>query len=135
MTLEDIAKFLDDNAPAFLATLGTCGNPRLRPVQSPLLYEDRIYFCTSNKKNLYKHIQKHSGIEFCSCAKDGTFLRLRAQAVFEDDKKVKEAMFEKYPLVKDIYKDVNNPIFEVFYLDKLSARLQKLNGEFEVFKA
>lgn len=44
-------------------------------------------------------------------------------------------MFEKYPLVKDIYKDVNNPIFEVFYLDKLSARLQKLNGEFEVFKA
>lgn len=27
MDLKEIAQFLDDNAPAFLATLGTCGNP------------------------------------------------------------------------------------------------------------
>lgn len=34
MDLKEIAQFLDDNAPAFLATLGTCGNPRVRPIQS-----------------------------------------------------------------------------------------------------
>lgn len=29
MDLKEIAQFLDDNAPAFLATLGTCGNPKI----------------------------------------------------------------------------------------------------------
>ncbi len=135
MTLQDIKNFLDTNAPAFLATLGTCGNPRVRPVQSPLLYENKIYFCTANTKNLYKHIKAHSGIEFCSCAKDGTFLRLRANAVFEDNKKVKEAMFKKYPDLKHIYQSPENPTFEVFYLDKVSAKLQRLDGTFEIYKA
>ena len=134
MNLQDIMQFLDENAPAFLATLGTCGNPRIRPVQSPLLFGDKIYFCTGKSKNLYKHMQKHSGVEFCSCAKDGTFLRLRGQGVFVDDKEIKRAMFEKYPLVKDIYKDIENENFAIFYLDKISARKQKMNGEFELFK-
>lgn len=44
MNLQDIMDFLDNNAPAFLATRGTCGNPRVRPIQSPLLYEDKNLF-------------------------------------------------------------------------------------------
>lgn len=56
MDLKEIEQFLDENTPAFLATLGTCGNPRVRPMQSPLLVGDRIYFCTSNNKGLFKHI-------------------------------------------------------------------------------
>ncbi len=135
MDLREIMDFLDSNAPAFLATLGTCGNPRVRPVQSPLLYEDKIYFCTSNEKNLYKHMQKHGGIEFCSCAKEGTFLRLRGQAVFEDKSAVKQAMFEKYAILKELYNSPSNPKFEVFYLDKLSARMQFLNGTFKLYQA
>lgn len=135
MNLEEIVNFLDNNAPAFLATLGICGNPRVRPVQSPLLYEDKIYFCTSNAKNLFKHIQNHDGIEFCSCAKDGTFLRLRANAVFEDNAEVKKAMFKKYKSLKGLYDNPKNSKFEVFYLNNLSARMQFLNGEFKLYKA
>ncbi|EJG9605039.1 pyridoxamine 5'-phosphate oxidase family protein, partial [Campylobacter coli] len=55
MDLKEIEQFLDENTPAFLATLGTCGNPRVRPMQSPLLVGDRIYFGTSNNKGLFKH--------------------------------------------------------------------------------
>lgn len=135
MNLKEIINFLDNNAPAFLATLGTCGNPRVRPMQSPLLYEDKIYFCTSNAKGLFKHIQNHDGIEFCSCSKDGTFLRLRANAVFENNAQVKKAMFEKYKELKELYDNPNNPKFEVFYLNNLSARMQFLNGEFKLYKA
>ena len=53
MTIKDLVEFLDNNPPAFLATLGTCGNPRIRPIQSPLLWEDKIYFCTSNTKKSF----------------------------------------------------------------------------------
>ena len=135
MDLKEIEQFLDENTPAFLATLGTCGNPRVRPMQSPLLVGDRIYFCTSNNKGLFKHIQNYNGIEFCSCAKDGTFLRLRANAVFEPNLEVKKMMFKKYPHLVNLYETPQNPKFEVFYLDHLSARMQFMNGEFKLFKA
>lgn len=131
MDLKEIAQFLDDNAPAFLATLGTCGNPRVRPIQSPLLMGDS----TANTKGLFKHIKNYNGIEFCSCAKEGTFLRLRANAVFEPNLEVKKMMFEKYPYLVNLYETPQNPKFEVFYLDHLSARMQFINGEFKLFKA
>ncbi len=51
MDLKEIAQFLDDNAPAFLATLGTCGNPRVRPIQSPLLVRDKIIFAQQIQKD------------------------------------------------------------------------------------
>ncbi|EMB5511997.1 pyridoxamine 5'-phosphate oxidase family protein [Campylobacter coli] len=135
MDLKEIAQFLDDNAPAFLATLGTCGNPRVRPMQSPLLVGDRIYFGTLNNKGLFKHIQNYNGIEFCSCAKDGTFLRLRANAVFEPNLEVKKMMFKKYPHLVNLYETPQNPKFEVFYLDNLSAKMQFPNGDFKLYKA
>ncbi|HEF9755260.1 TPA: pyridoxamine 5'-phosphate oxidase family protein [Campylobacter coli] len=135
MDLKEIEQFLDENTPAFLATLGTCGNPRVRPMQSPLLVGDRIYFGTSNNKGLFKHIQNYSGIEFCSCAKDGTFLRLRANAVFEPNLEVKKMMFEKYPYLVNLYETPQNPKFEVFYLDNLSAKMQFPNGDFKLYKA
>lgn len=125
MDLKEIAQFLDDNAPAFLATLGTCGNPRVRPIQSPLLVGDKIYFCTANTKGLFKHIKNYNGIEFCSCA----------NAVFEPNLEVKKMMFKKYPYLVNLYETPQNPKFEVFYLDHLSARMQFMNGEFKLFKA
>nr|WP_158334850.1 pyridoxamine 5'-phosphate oxidase family protein [Campylobacter bilis] len=135
MDLKEIIQFLDENVPSFLATLGTCGNPRVRPMQSPLLAKDKIYFCTANTKGLFKHMKNYNGIEFCSCAKDGTFLRLRANAVFEDDLEVKRMMFEKYPYLVELYQTPQNSQFEVFYLDNLSARKQFVDGSFELFKA
>ncbi|MBZ7955114.1 pyridoxamine 5'-phosphate oxidase family protein [Campylobacter molothri] len=134
MNLEEIMQFLDNNPPTFLATLGTCGNPRVRPIQSPLLFKDKIYFCTSNTKGLYKHIKNYNGIEFCSCSKDGTFLRLRANAIFEPNLEVKKMMFEKYPYLKNLYNTPENSKFEVFYLNNLSARMQFNNGEFKTLK-
>ncbi len=134
MTLNDIATFLDANGPAFMATRGTCGNPRIRPVQSPLLFDGKIYFCTANTKNLFKHFSAHSGVEFCSCASDGTFMRLRGDATTEQNIAVKKAMFEKYPFLEQLYSSPDNPIFEVFYLANLSARKQSMDGSFEQFK-
>ncbi|AXP08174.1 pyridoxamine 5'-phosphate oxidase family protein [Campylobacter hepaticus] len=134
MNLKEIVEFLDNNTPSFLATLGTCGNPRVRPMQSALLVENRIYFCTANTKGLFKHIKNYNGVEFCSCAKDGTFLRLRANAIFEANLEVKNMMFEKYPYLIDLYQTPKNPKFEVFYLDNLSARKELPNGEIELYR-
>lgn len=48
---------------------------------------------------------------------------------------VKKMMFKKYPYLVNLYETPQNPKFEVFYLDHLSARMQFVNGEFKLFKA
>lgn len=53
---QEVLDFLDKNV-GFLATKGTCGNPRVRPMQSPLFFGGKLYSCTSKAKGIYKHIQ------------------------------------------------------------------------------
>lgn len=69
------------------------------------------------------------------CKRWDFFLRLRANAVFEPNLEVKKMMFKKYPYLVNLYETPQNPKFEVFYLDHLSARMQFMNGEFKLFKA
>ena len=38
----------------YLATKGTCGNPRVRPISSYIVHNGKLYFGTSKNKNLYK---------------------------------------------------------------------------------
>lgn len=124
-SLSDIVAFIDSNYTGFLATKGTCGNPRVRPVQSALVYNNKIYFATSVHKNLYKHIQNHSGIEYCTCSNNGGFLRLRGEARIVNHLDAKEAMMNRYPSIQEKYKSPDNPDFAIFYIENMSAQWQQ----------
>ncbi|WP_299546272.1 pyridoxamine 5'-phosphate oxidase family protein [uncultured Helicobacter sp.] len=130
---QEILDFLDNNV-GFLATKGTCGNPRVRPMQSPLYYDEKLYACTSKKKGIYKHIQNFSGIELSAYDGKNMWIRIRAKAVFDENIEIKKKMFEKYPVVKEIYKNPENPDFAVFYFDEPSIKIQSFNGRNEVLK-
>ncbi|MDD6055698.1 MAG: pyridoxamine 5'-phosphate oxidase family protein [Helicobacter sp.] len=130
---QEILDFLDKH-PLFLATKGTCGNPRVRPVQSALWLNNKLYFCTSTKKNLYKHFNNHAGVEFSGFDGISTWIRIRGEAKVSDELSVKKAMLEKYPLAKEIYKDAENPDFAIFYLENVSIKIQDFNGRDEVIR-
>ncbi|WP_297813771.1 pyridoxamine 5'-phosphate oxidase family protein [uncultured Helicobacter sp.] len=130
---QEILDFLDNNV-GFLATKGTCGNPRVRPLQSPLFYEGRLYSCTSKKKGIYKHIQNFANVELSAFDSKDTWIRIRARAVFVEDMEVKKAMFKKYPIVQEIYKSPENPDFAVFYFKNPSVKIQSFSGREEVIK-
>ena len=130
---QEVLDFLDKNV-GFLATKGTCGNPRVRPMQSPLLFEGKLYSCTSKAKGIYKHIQNFANVELSAFDGKETWIRIRAKAVFEDNLKVKEAMFEKYEVVRNIYKTPENPEFAVFYFENPSGKIQSFSGRDEVIK-
>ena len=57
-----------------------------------------------------------------------SWLRLNGKVVFENNMNIKERIFEKSPLVKGIYKNPNNPSFEVFYLKDINASISE-NGK------
>ncbi len=51
MDLKEIAQFLDDNAPAFLATLGTCGNLECVLYKVHCLWEIKFIFAQQIQKD------------------------------------------------------------------------------------
>lgn len=130
MTLEQIEKFLEQNV-GFLATRGTCGNPRVRPIQSPLLKNGKLYFCTRPKKGLFKHISAHSGVEICALNSEYVFLRLRANAVLCEDSSVRAAMIEKFKAVIGAFADE----ICIMELQNISAILQKGEEKIDEFKS
>ena len=131
---QEILDFLDKNV-GFLATKGTCGSPRVRPMQSPLYFDGKLYACTSKKKGMYKHMQNFAGIELSAYDGKETWIRIRAKAVFDENIEVKKKMFEKYSVVREIYKSPDNPDFAVFYFDEPSVKIQSFTGRDEVIKA
>lgn len=130
---QEVLDFLDRNV-SFLATKGTCGNPRVRPIQSFVAVDGKLYSCTAQTKGMYKHMQNFSNVELSAFDGKETWLRIRAEVVFEDNLEVKKIMFAKYPVLKEIYTSAENMDFVVFYYKNPSIKIQSLSGRNEVLK-
>lgn len=105
LTLTEIGKILDLGV-FYLATKGTCGNPRVRPMRSNIVHNGKLYFGTTCQKNLYKHITQYSGVEICISTADILALRVRGEARVANHLDVKEALMAKYERLRP--QDRNN---------------------------
>jgi uncharacterized pyridoxamine 5'-phosphate oxidase family protein len=126
--MNDIVKFLTENPVQYFATVGTDGNPKVRPFQFMLEKEGKLYFCTSNAKDVYAQMKKQPYVEICVSSPKYAWIRLSGKAVFSDDPDIKKQIIDHSPLVKSIYKTPDNPIFEVFYLDEARAVIADFSG-------
>ncbi|RKD98517.1 pyridoxamine 5'-phosphate oxidase family protein [Marinifilum flexuosum] len=111
----------------YLATIGLDHKPKLRPFQFMFEHDGKLWFCTSNQKEVYRELQQNSSIELCASQEDMSWLRISAEVVFENHMEVKEKILEHSPLVKRIYREATNPNLEVFFLDKLSATISRIS--------
>lgn len=123
-----ILHFLRNSAPQFLATIGQDGKPKVRPFKLQLEDEGKLYFCSSNKKMVYKELINHPWVELCACGEGTSWIRLSGRAIFVDDPTIRAMVFGVSPLVQNIYKSSENPIFEVFYLEDMEATIADLTG-------
>lgn len=131
--MSEVVKFISEAGTFYIATID--GNePKVRPFGLVIEHEGRIYFCTSNQKNIYKQLQVNPNFEVSTTAKDIRWIRLKGKAVFENNLAVKAKAFEIMPHLKDIYNSKDNPIFEVFYVSEGEATIYSFNGETQTFK-
>lgn len=126
--MEEIVRFLQENATGYLATVEG-GKPKVRPFQFMLTEGGKIYFCTANTKNVYKQLQANPSFEFCSSSPKFAWLRLSGEAKFSADLKIKEKILEISPLVKSIYQTADNPTFEAFYIEHGTAIMADFSGQ------
>ena len=126
--MNEVVQFLKDNPVQFLASVDGKNNARVRPFQFMLEKDGKLIFCTSNRKEVYREIKNNPNIELCAASKDNAWIRLSGKAVFENDMEIKKRIFEISPLVKAIYKQPDNPIFETFYLKGAKAVFADFSG-------
>jgi uncharacterized pyridoxamine 5'-phosphate oxidase family protein len=123
-----VSDFLVKSQIQYLATIGSDGCPKVRPFQFMLEEDGKLYFCTSNLKDVCKEMKVNPDVEFCASGENFSWIRLNGKAVFSDDLTIKERIQNASPLVKSIYKTPDNPVFEIFYLDGARATISDFSG-------
>jgi len=132
--MNKIVEFLKNSGVQYFATIGLDGKPKVRPFQFMFEEDEKLWFCTSNKKKIYEELMKQPYIELCASGENMSWLRLESKVVFSDSLEAKEKVFELSPLVKGIYKISDNPDFEVFYLDGVTASISEMGKPPQIFK-
>lgn len=125
--MNEVVKFLQENPVQYLATVGRDRKAKCRPFMFCFAQEGKLWFCTNNKKEVYKDIKENPYVEVSVSSPTYAWIRLNGKAVFENNMVVKEACMNN-PIVKGQYQTADNPIFEVFYLENANAIIADFSG-------
>lgn len=136
ITINEIARTLDQVGLQFMATIGLDGKPKVRPVQYMVLQDEKLWFCTNSQKAMFAEMQKSPFVELCGSRLQEdeiatTWIRFSAEVVFpeesEDTLKIKKAVMEKSAIVRELYgNDARHPLFKVFYLKNIRGSMNNL---------
>lgn len=96
--------------------------PSVRPFNAVVKYDGKIYLYTNNRTSAYKHLSENPSVGICTMVAEDRWLKLSGTAVFDNSIEAKKAMLDANPSLRKMYTE-NDKIFEVFYLDNLSAKI------------
>jgi uncharacterized pyridoxamine 5'-phosphate oxidase family protein len=98
------------------------GGVKTRVFQYLFTEGNKVYFCTSNEKAVYRQLQANPYVSFCvHPANFSPVLSVNGKAVFTKDMALKTRGLDENPMIKGIYGGPENPIFELFYIDAEEA--------------
>ena len=127
--MKKVHDYVKANGAMFIATCDG-DKPRVRPFGSMMEYEGRLYMCMGDYKESYKQLRANPNMEFCTLGADGSFLRVRAVAVFDERPEAVEAFYEHDPGLLDLYRNQGLNL-AVFYLTEGYAEIQGGEAGFE----
>ena len=117
MSLEEYAKFANENPACYLAT--TEGDqPRVRAMGMWYADETGFYFQTQSNKALYKQIQDKDKVEVYYCTPDfSRVMRVSGRVKSIEDKELRRKCIEDRPFIKEMgITDPEDPLLAIFHL-------------------
>lgn len=116
--IEKVCTFLKEAGTYYLATVEG-DQPRVRPFGTAHIFEDKLYIQTGLVKDCAKQMIANPKVEICAF-KNGTWLRVAAEAVLDGRIEAQESMLADYVSLQKMYKagDGNTA---VFYLKNAKA--------------
>ncbi len=117
--MNEVFVFLSENRPFFVATVD--GNkPKVRPFGFVMEHAGKLWFCTSNQKNVYRQIKANPYLEISAFSPDRRWIRLYGKAVFYSTPDLKAKARELSPIIASLY-SVDDSTQEMFYIEEGAA--------------
>lgn len=129
--MQETVNFLKEAGTFYLATVDK-DKAKVRPFGAVAVFEDKLYICTNNKKDVFKQMKENPNVEISATVK-GSWIRIGAKAIQDDRKEARQAMLDQNPGLEDMYK-VDDGIFEVLYLQDATSTIASFTGEPKVEK-
>jgi uncharacterized pyridoxamine 5'-phosphate oxidase family protein len=123
--MEKIVSFIKEvGGVGFFAT--TDGRQaRVRPFGFGFYEDGKLWFCTNNQKKVFAQLKAEPYAEVLFTKPDySRYVRVSGHVVFDESPEAKAKVMAAMPGVKALYQRPDNPIFEVFYLEKGQAVLE-----------
>ena len=127
--IDKVYYLLNDAQTYYLATVDG-DKPRVRPFGTILLYEGKLYIQTGKVKDVSKQISENPFVEICAYM-NGSWIRIAAELVEDDNRDVKVAMLEKMPSLKAMY-SADDENTQVFWMKDATATICSFTSEPEV---
>ncbi len=118
-------------AKTFFFATADGDQPRVRPYNAVVEFEDKVYFYTNNHKSAFKQMMVSPKIELCALISEERWIRVSGKIVFDYRPEAKKAMLDANPELRKMYNE-EDKIFEVFYLSNMAAAIHSINEKPEV---
>ena len=117
MSLEEYAKFANENPACYLAT-AEGDQPRIRAMGMWYADETGFYFQTQSVKALYKQIQENDKVEVYYCTPDfSRVMRVSGRVKPIEDMELRRKCIEERPFIKEMgIANPEDPLLAVFHL-------------------
>lgn len=117
MSLEEYAKFANENPTCYLAT-AEGDQPRVRAMGMWYADETGFYFQSQSIKAIYKQIQENDKVEVYFCTPDfSKAMRVSGRVKAVEDTELRRKCTEERPFIKDMgITDPEDPLLAVFHL-------------------
>ncbi len=117
MDIKDCAKFANENATCYLATVDG-DQPRVRALGMWFADETGFYFQAQSVKAMVKQLEKNPRVEVYFCPKDfSKVMRVSGQVKFITDTALRAKCIKDRPFVKNFgITEPDNPLLSVFQI-------------------
>lgn len=119
--MNEVYEFLKRCGVYYLATMDG-DQPRVRPFGTCDLFEGKLYIQTGKVKPVAQQMKANPKVEISAMSQDGRWIRVTAEAVFDDNIKAQEHMLDAYPNLKARY-TAGDGNTEVYYLKNAVAQI------------
>ena len=127
--IDKVYYFLNDAQTYYLATVDG-DKPRVRPFGTILLSDGKLYIQTGKVKDVSRQISENPFVEICAYM-NGSWIRIAAELVEDDNHDVKVAMLEKMPTLKAMY-SADDENMQMFWLKDATATICSFTSQPEV---
>jgi uncharacterized pyridoxamine 5'-phosphate oxidase family protein len=126
MTRDEVTAYIQDVHFGYLATTGTDGAPRVRPVGMHTIYGDCLYFFTFGNTRKVAELEVNPQVEVVWCKpQQQSQVRIRGRMLLEENEAIHQQFKQDNPMVARMLPQEAQHLFRLYRLQPEAVEMPK----------